>query len=142
MSRTIRKQTEVHKTHEAGAGTGMVRVGAYAATTSATPAIPLAIPVPPNSCIMIEAKAVGLRDTGAEGFRSTVTHAFRRDGTGNVTAISTATTVTVEDSSGAPTLTIAANTTDQTVDVTITSEASKNFLWDVYAEYRIITTVG
>ena len=82
----------------------------------------------------IKVVALGVRSTGAEAFRCEYIHAFKRAAAGDITAVGSATNVTVEDSSGSPTVTIVANTGNQTADVTITPEAAKTFVWHVSVE--------
>lgn len=142
MAKVIRRSVQylknkvVHKTHRLALASGKVSEDVFAHTDDNTATVVYKIPVDENEAVRVLATTIAQRSTGAEAIRSDQTHAFRREADGNVTAISTATSVTVNDSNGTPTLTLVANTSDQTVDVVVTGETSKEFNWNVYVEYQ------
>lgn len=109
---------------------GQITIGhEFVSTPDGNAVIAKAIAVGEDEAVFVEVDYVVMRSTGAEAGRGKYTHGFRRDGSGNITAIGSATSVAVDDSSGTPALTVAANTTDQTMDITVTGEASKVFKW-------------
>lgn len=132
MGEVVRQGTERLKTDRSGYGSGMRRQTVSGVSTSATPVVLASVAVAEDSVHFIRVSFAACRDTGAEGIGGAVSGSYRRDADGNVTLIGAADTVIDEDSSGSPALTLAANTTDQTIDVTFTGEASKNF--NVHAE--------
>ena len=86
--------------------------------------------------------AIGLLSDGTEMIRAIVSSGFRRAAAGNVTEVSTDTAVaSAEDSSGTPTVTLIANTTDQVAEVKVTGETSKTIYWQIAVEYEAIAIV-
>ena len=128
MAKTIRQDIQELKTHGA-AGSGVLKYQVKATTTNATATVVKAIPVAELQGVYVRVQGFAVRSTAAEMLRADVVNAFRRAADGDVTAVTTTTSVAADDSSGTPTITLVANTTDQTVDVTITGETSKTFNW-------------
>lgn len=128
----------VKETGGQGAGAdGHEAAMASGSTTNNTATVLAAIPVGEDELVIVRAFGGALRDTGAEALWTDAVLGFRRDGSGNVTAVGSVNTRTANDSSGTPTITLVANTTDQTVDVTVTGETSKNFEWAL--RYEVLT---
>jgi hypothetical protein len=96
------------------------------------------IPVGELEGVLINIKAFGLRSTGAEAIRSRLEGLWRRAAAGNVTLAGALVNVTANDSGGTPVITLAANTTDQTVDLNVTGEAAKIIVFDFDIEIQRI----
>ena len=115
------------------------RSGSYIykeSTTDATATVVHAEPIAEAQCAYIIVEALGQRGDASESIRTNIRHLFKREAEGDVTVQGTAASVTANTSSGTPTVTIVANTTDQTADVTVTGEAAKDFEWTV--EVKVI----
>lgn len=91
------------------------------------------IPVAELEGVHVEVTGFGLRSTAGESIRTKTYASYRRAAGGNVTATIAATTVTGNDSAGTPVIALVANTSDQTVDIAVTGENTKDiiFLLDV-----------
>lgn len=137
MAQTVHRDTQEYKTH-LGTGSGLIKRQLKALTANATPVIVAKIPVAEARASHVKVLGVAKRDTGAEVLRTDIQNAYFRIAAGNVTQVGAATSVTANNSSGTPTVTLVANTTDQTVDVTITGEAAKNFEWFLDVEHVTI----
>lgn len=138
----MNKDIQVDKMNTDGRTTGRVRKDAFVRTTDATATTALSLPVPLASGIIARVSVLGVRDDGSEGIGSEIIARARR-AAGNVTLIGTNTAVgTAEDSAGTPTVVVNANTTSQALDVVVTGEAAKNFLWTVCVEYTVACGTG
>jgi hypothetical protein len=137
MAQTVHRDVQEYKTHT-GSGSGLIKKQVKAATTNATATVVLAIPLAELQGAYVHVRGIAKRDTAAEVLRTDIQNAYGRAAAGNVTQVAAATSVTANNSSGTPTITLVANTTDQTIDVTVTGEASKNFAWFIDVEYAII----
>jgi hypothetical protein len=146
MAQTLRRSLEIltggqqQKTFKEEAATGKVSVGYFATTEDNAATVIAKIPLQQGEAVRVKAETIALRSTGAESLRGNVEAGLRRPlgSPGNVVVIGTNTSTFQNDSAGTPTLTIVANTTDQTADIVVTGETSKIFLWDVFVEYQII----
>lgn len=140
MAQTNRAGNEVfqgvitHNQVNDGVYKGSVKKQFSAETANATPVVVYAHPLPELGSAMIVAYCHAVQDDATQTLRTTYTHAFRRAASGNVTAVGSATSATANDSAGTPTFTIAANTSDQTIDLTLTGEAATNYYWLVEVE--------
>ena len=139
MATTKRQGTEIHKPYSAGYASGMIHKGFTALTANATATAVYEHALAEGKAIYIIADAVAIEDDASEATRCQTTHLMRRAASGDVTAVGTATSVTADDSSGTPTLTIVANTGAQTVDVKVTGEASKDLIWMVHVRYMEVS---
>lgn len=119
----------IHKTHDNGKGLGEIKFNGFATTSDASGDIVYAHALAEGRALKIHVSAVSIEDDASEAGRYDYTHCFRRAAAGNVTAVGSATSVAADDSSGTPTVTVAANTSDQTCDVTLTGEAEKDLNW-------------
>jgi hypothetical protein len=128
MAKTIREDVQELRSHGA-AGAGVLKYQVKASTANATPVVVKKIPVAELSGVYVRVQGAAVRPEGTEMIRTDIVTGCRRAAAGNVTQLAAATSVTANDSSGTPTITLVANTTDQTVDVTITGEAAKTFKW-------------
>lgn len=131
MAETVHKDTQRVKTHESSRSSGIANYSLFAESENGTAIVVKKIPIAELEGVYLRVKGLALRDTAAEALRTEATHLFRRAASGNVTAVGSASIVTANDSSGTPTITLVANTTDQTVDITVTGEASKDFAWGI-----------
>jgi len=139
---TVFKDTVSFDSHADSRGQGRVFKTFFATTTSATPLVVYAHPCPLKSGLVISSYVVGLKSDGTEMIRASVESGFRRAGSGNVAEVGADSVFgTAEDSAGTPTVTLVANTTNQTADVTLTGEASKTIYWEVSVEYQQITVL-
>lgn len=103
-------------------------------TTDATATVVYAHPLAELAGVKLKASAICVRSTGAEGSRLETDSGFIRAAAGNVTILGTNTSTSGKVSTGTPTLTIVANTGNQTCDVVVTGEAAKTFNWRIVVE--------
>jgi hypothetical protein len=136
MAQTQYADTTIFKGHTSGNGTGEVKKQFSAVTTDNTATVVYAHPVAELGAVNMTVRTLGLRSDATEAIRSTVNSGFRRAAAGNVTEIGSDTAIaSAEDSSGTPTVTLVANTSNQTVDVTVTGESAKTFYWEIAVTY-------
>jgi len=138
MANTIHRGVQTLNSTNDGRYKGVVHEQFVQETSGNTATVVKAIPLLEGQVIYVEAKALCALATGLECFRGRTAHAFRLNGSDVVTAVGTATSETQNDMGGTPTLTIVANTGDQTVDVVVTGEAAHAFVWGVDVEYQIL----
>ena len=137
MAQTIHRDIQEYKTH-GGTGSGLLKRQVRLATTDATVTVAFKISLAELEAAHVKVIGLAKRDTAAEVLRTDIQNAYGRAAAGNVTQVAAATSVTANNSSGTPTVTLVANTSDQTVDVTVTGEAAKNFSWFLDIEYAIV----
>lgn len=136
MAQTIRKDIQILKMHTVGSGTGEVKKQFAATTTDDTATVVYAHPVAELAGVNITVQTLGLKSDAAESIRSLINSGFMRAAAGNVTEVGSDSAIaSAKTSSGTPTVTLIANTTNQTVDVTVTGEAAKTFYWEVAVTY-------
>ncbi len=119
------------KTHGNASGLGRITKDFFQATTGNTATVVYAHPLAALAGVKISATAIMVKDDGLEGSRLNCDSGFIRATAGDVTILGTNTSTSGKVSTGTPTLTIVANTGDQTCDVVVTGEAAKNFKWQV-----------
>lgn len=138
MSRTVHRGKQVRNSIHDGRYSGLVSENFIQETSGNTATVVKAIPLLEGQVIYVEARALCALATGLECFRGRTAHAFRLNASDVVTAVGSATSETQDDMGGTPTLTIVANTGDQTVDVVVTGEAAHAFVWAGVIEYQIL----
>ena len=107
-------------------------------TTNNTATVIFTTPILAEGQVMtITAKITGIRDDYTEAVGGTLTAVFRRPTGGNIALVGSATTDVHDDSSGSPTFTAVVNTGDQTAEVQVTGENSKNINWTCKPSYLI-----
>lgn len=109
-------------------------------TTNATVTVGIASDVvPASSAIMFRGMIVSKRDGAtADGLATFFSGGASRNGTGNLTAIAAGTVTTIENSSGAPAVTLVYNTTNQTVDISVAGILAENHVWLCFLETIVI----
>lgn len=136
MALTVNQDIQAFKMHADSRGQGKVIKSYFGSTTDATPLVIYSHPVEVLSGVNISVSVVGLKSDATEMIRAIVNSGFRRQAAGNVTEVGADTAIASdEDSAGTPTVTLIANTSSQTVDVTLTGEAAKTIRWEVVVEY-------
>lgn len=121
-------------------GFASYRDGAYVQTTDATATTLWSVSVSEQTAITILALVTGLLSTHGETIGGYVHCTLRRDGGGNVTVVGSADVTSDEDSSGTPSFTVDADTTNQLARLRVTGEAAKTIDWIATVDYQIITT--
>jgi hypothetical protein len=118
-------------------GNGTVRDVAILTTSGSTVTAIYATPVIAvgQACI-IKAKVLGRKDdaTAAAGIEKIAT--FRRQSAGNVTLVG-AVQGTTQTDGVTPAITISANTTNQTAEVTVAGIAAQTWVWECSVEFEI-----
>jgi len=109
-------------------------------TTDATVTDIATIAVAEDEAFVVEGRIVAIEDDGSESVGGTFMGVFRRDTGGNVTLVGSVTTDVQHDSGGAPTFTLAADTTNQTIDIQVTGVAATTMNWVVTYTYHKVTT--
>lgn len=136
MAQETHTDVQVFKMNTDSKSSGKVIKTFSGTTTNDTATVIYAHPLGELAGVTMLVSVIGLKTDATEMIRAVVSSGFRRAAAGNVTEVSTDTAVaSAEDSSGTPTVTLVANTSNQTVDVTITGETSKNINWLVAVEY-------
>lgn len=88
-----------------------------------------------DEVIAVRAMVVGkLAGSTAAAGNPCLVGTFRRQAAGNVTLVGALTGTTQEDSAGTPVITLAANTTAQTVELRVTGIAAENWSWECKVE--------
>lgn len=136
MATTIAKDLRVFAggVKEVPAGVGHASDGyesgiVEASTANNTATVVKAIPVAEGEMVIVRAFGTAVKDDVADTLWTDAVQGFKRAASGNVAAVSTINARTANDSAGAPSITFVANTTDQTVDVTVTGENTKDYEW-------------
>jgi hypothetical protein len=136
----IHRDIQVYKTYgDSKLNKGKESFQSLAYSEDATPVVAARIPVAELEGVLVTVKGFAIRPDATESVRTFVYASYRRAAAGNVTATAAATAVAANDSSGTPTITLVANTTAQSVDVTVTGEAAKDFAWDLDIEVQRIS---
>lgn len=117
---------------------GTVHMNAAVTTTDATVTVIASIPVAQLEGCAVEALVTGYRADFAAGIFRHLACGFRRATAGNVTALGAATGADVEDSAGTPAVTIAANTTAQTIELRVAGIAAETYKWEAHVSYTKI----
>lgn len=107
-------------------------------TTDATVTDIATIAVAELTAYTVTVRVIGTKSDYAASIGGTLTGTFRRATGGNVTAVGSVTAVLNEDSASAPTFTMAADTTNQTIDIRVTGVAAETWSWRV--SYQVIRT--
>lgn len=90
-----------------------------------------------GQALTIEAIITGTKDDYSASLGVVLSATFRRASGGNVTLVGAVQGTVQEDSASAPTATIAADTTEQAVDINVTGVASENWNWSVAYRYIV-----
>ncbi|TXH14434.1 MAG: hypothetical protein E6R03_09225 [Hyphomicrobiaceae bacterium] len=116
-------------------GDGTTHINAAVTTTDATVTVIASIPVAQLEGCTVEALVTGFKSDFTAGIFRHLACGFRRASAGNVTAIGAASGADVEDSAGTPAVTIAANTTAQTVELRVTGIVAETYKWEAHISY-------
>ncbi len=127
------------KTHAAFTGSSWISQTAAVQTTNNSVTDIATISVAEGETVIVTAFVVG-NNSGTEGYWGRHVQGFRRAAAGNVTAIGAVSSNAAEDSSGAPSSTMAADTTAQTVDIRVTGETAKT--WNFVCSYSYMKAIS
>lgn len=125
-------------TLRAGSGSyngGYKRECKTVATANATTTVIWASPVVAVAeAIAVRGILIGRKSDGTAATQAVFDAAARRQSAGNVTLVGSA-TVTIKESNVSTDVTLTANTTNQTLDLSVVGIAAENWVWEVQAEY-------
>lgn len=107
-------------------------------TADATATVVKAIPVALSSVVHGVVRIVGKKTGAADSIISESIFGFVNNG-GTTAAIAAATNRALENSAGTPALTVVANNTNDTLDVTVAGIAAESWTWAGYIEYQTLT---
>lgn len=120
------------KFHSGYAGSGTIERTIAATTTDATATVVLATAVPTSGCVGVQvfasAKRVG---ANADGLVAAIYNAATNNA-GTVALVGSTGGSNVENSAGAPAVTIVANNTNDTIDVTVTGISAETWAWVLF----------
>lgn len=107
-------------------------------TTDATATTIKSISVPASKTVLVQAEVTGQNSDISKWGTFKMAGSFYRTASGNVTiGVASPHNVVVEKADGTTIdVTLVANTTNNTVDVKVTGEASETFRWKVYIRYK------
>ena len=103
-------------------------------TTDATVTTVTTVSVAEASAVIVKVRAIAARADYSAALGREAWAVFRRATAGNVTAVGTSQGTGQEDSAGSPTVTFAADTGNQTVDINVTGIAATTWNWTLYIE--------
>lgn len=109
-------------------------------TTDGSATQAAAVSVSEGQCITVFGRFAFIKDDYTEGGGGTFWATFRRPSGGNVTLIGSQVVNVNEDSSGSPTITITADTGNQTIDINCVGVAATNYDWTIF--YNSTTAPG
>lgn len=110
------------------------------ATTDGSATQAAAIDLDEGECKTVAGRFAFLKDDTTEGGGGTFEATFRRPTGGNVTLIGSQVVNINEDATGSPTITITADTGNQTIDINCVGVAATNFDWTIF--YDVVTAPG
>jgi hypothetical protein len=129
------------KTHNAAvtvAGNMTVETIEPIVTADATATVIKSIPVALNTVVHGVVRIVGKRTGTADGISTETIFGFVNNA-GTTAALATAINRVMENSAGTPALTVVANDTNDTLDITVAGIAAQNWTWSGYVEYQTLT---
>lgn len=103
-------------------------------TTDATTTTAMAIPVTEKTVLHLNLQGVGTRDDQTDSLFIFEQSGWRRATGGNVAAFGTANRYESHDSAGMPTVTVSADTSNQTIDINVTGIAAQDWTWYMTVE--------
>lgn len=119
-------------------GTGWVPEVKRVATADATTTVLWASPVvAEGKAIMVQGKLLGRKSDATAVTSAIFDGSARRQASGNLT-VSASATVTIKESNASTNVTFAANTSNQTFDLSVVGIAAENWIWEVQLEYTIL----
>lgn len=107
---------------------------AHITTTDATTTTVMAIPVAEKTVLHLNLMGIGTRDDLTDSLFIFEQNGWRRATSGNVAAFGTANRYESHDSSGSPTVTVNADTANQTIDIDVTGIAAQDWTWYMTVE--------
>lgn len=114
---------------------GTVRENFILSTPDATATVIAYIPVAVGEAAGIKAFIVGMKSDASASLVRDLTWAVHRQSAGNVTSGGAAQGVDLEDSPGAPAVTVNANTTAQTAEIKVAGIAAETWHWECHLIY-------
>lgn len=135
---TVRKDEQVFQGSGGSLNGGLVCDHFTITTTDNTATVIKRIPLAQGEAVVVRVFAVGKKAdvTAVAGINQWAV--FRRASAGNVTLAGALQGTTVEDSAGAPVIAMAANTSAQSVDVTVAGIAAETYKWEARVEFMKI----
>lgn len=120
----------------AGSKTGLVEWGSGPLTTTDDTATQLGLlPVVAElEGIVVDIIVTGVQSDGTDQITARICGGARRAAAGNVTLTGT-TTVTILESTAATLVAVAADTTNQTIDINVTGIAAETWKWEAFGTY-------
>jgi len=109
-------------------------------TTDATVTTIASVSVAEDQALVVDGIIVGVQDDHSEAVGGRFMAVFRRATAGNVTLVGSVDSSVQEDSGGAPTFTLDADTSSQTARIRITGVAATNINWVVTYRYHKVLT--
>lgn len=113
---------------------GLVTDSIIGNTADAVAKVLASIPVAVGDCVTVSATFAARRDDATAGAGRVVSGTWRRQSAGNVTLVGALVGATQTDGT-TPVCNLVANTTTQTVDISITGIAAQNWVWEVNYSY-------
>ena len=107
-------------------------------TTDATATVIRAIPVALNTVVHGVVRIIGKKTGAADSIISESIFGFVNNG-GTTAALAAATNRALENSAGTPAVTVPANNTNDTFDITVAGIAAETWTWSGYVEYQTLT---
>jgi len=129
---------KTHNGSSAVAGNLVIETFEPIVTTDATATVIKAIPVPLNTVVHGIVRIVGKKTGAADSITSESIFGFVNNG-GTTAALATATNRPLENSAGTPALTVVANNTNDTFDVTVAGIVAESWTWTGFIEYQPLT---
>lgn len=109
-----------------------------AVTSDATATVVLSIPVAVGTVVGGTVTVIGKRAGAVDAIVSKSVFSAVNNG-GTTAVLATAINQVVENSAGAPALTVVANDTTDTVNVTVAGIAGQSYTWCGFVEYQVLT---
>jgi len=131
----LRKDKQVQQASSGSYNGGLVRDNATLSVTGATPTAIYSIPVALLETVSVRAIVVGMKSDTTAGLAGQIVAGARRAAASNVASLGAASVITVEDSAGAPILSVNANTSTQALEIQVTGVAAETWRFEVHVEY-------
>lgn len=135
---TVRRDEQVYQGANGSLGGGTVCHNFTATTTDATATVLRRIPVAELEGVMVRVHVVGKKADATAVCHVHQWAGFRRAAAGNVTLVGALQGTTLEDHAGTPAIALSANTTAQSVDLSVTGIAAETWKWEARVEYTKI----
>jgi hypothetical protein len=135
---TVHKDEKVFQGSGGSLNGGLVCDNFTISTADATATVIKRIPLAQGEAVIVRAFVAGKKTDLSAVAGINQWAVFRRAAAGNVTLAGSVQGTTVEDSAGAPVIALSANTTAQSVDLSVTGIAAESWKWEARVEYMKI----